>query len=90
MNILKNENLRQFFNQIAPNNYLVYQLIMEVELAFGRHLQTNTSIRNLAVVMPDANMDATLNALVAAGFGSGGQKCAAISIVVFVGSFSTW
>lgn len=84
------KNLKQLFNQTAPNNHLVYQLIMEVDLAFGGHLQTNTSIRNLAVVMPDANMDATLNALVAAGFGSGGQKCAAISMVVFVGSFSTW
>lgn len=40
--------------------------------------------------MPDANMDATLNALVAAGFGGGGQKCVVISTVVFVGDFGTW
>lgn len=40
--------------------------------------------------MPDASMDATLNALVAAGFGAAGQKCMALSIVVFVGSLSPW
>lgn len=40
--------------------------------------------------MPDANMDATLNALVAAGFGGGGQKCMALSTVIFVGSLSPW
>lgn len=40
--------------------------------------------------MPDASMDATLNALVAAGFGAAGQKCMALSTVVFVGSLSPW
>lgn len=40
--------------------------------------------------MPDANMDATLNALVSAGFGSAVQRCTAISTVIFVGGSKSW
>lgn len=40
--------------------------------------------------MHDASMDATLNALVAAGFGAAGQKCTAISVIVFVGGINPW
>ena len=40
--------------------------------------------------MPDASMDATLNALVAAGFGAAGQKPMALSTVVFVGGLNPW
>ena len=46
--------------------------------------------KNHGVVMPDANMDATLNALVAAGFGAAGQRFMALSTVVFVGSSKPW
>lgn len=40
--------------------------------------------------MPDASVDATLNTLVAAGFGAAGQKCMALSTVVFVGGLNRW
>lgn len=40
--------------------------------------------------MPDARVDTTLKALVTAGFGAAGQKCTAMSAVVFVGSFNQW
>lgn len=46
--------------------------------------------KNHGVVMPDANVDATLNALVAAGFGAAGQRCMALSTVVFVGDSKEW
>lgn len=46
--------------------------------------------KNHGVVMPDANVDATLNALVAAGFGAAGQRCMALSTVVFVGDSKKW
>uniref|UniRef100_A0A7N2R348 Uncharacterized protein n=1 Tax=Quercus lobata TaxID=97700 RepID=A0A7N2R348_QUELO len=42
--------------------------------AKGKHIQSNVGAKNHAVVMPDASMDATSNALVAAGFGAAGQK----------------
>lgn len=40
--------------------------------------------------MPDANMDTTLNALFAAGFGAAGQRCMAINTVLFVGGSNSW
>lgn len=53
-------------------------------------LQSNVGAKNHAVIMPDASMDATLNTLVAAGFGAAGQKCMALSTVVFVGGLNPW
>ncbi|KAI4296459.1 hypothetical protein L6164_036416 [Bauhinia variegata] len=58
--------------------------------AKGKRVQSNIGAKNHAVVMPDARMDATLKALVAAGFGAAGQKCTALSAAVFVGCFSQW
>ncbi|KAG5548425.1 hypothetical protein RHGRI_013946 [Rhododendron griersonianum] len=53
-------------------------------------LQCNRGAKNHAIVMPDASMDTTLNALVATGFGAAGQRCMAISTVVFVGGSNLW
>ncbi|KAF2320585.1 hypothetical protein GH714_028605 [Hevea brasiliensis] len=52
--------------------------------AKGKRVQSNMGAKNHAIVLPDANMDAALNALVAAGFGAAGQRCMALSTVVFV------
>lgn len=46
--------------------------------------------KNHAIIMPDASADATLNALVAAGFGAAGQRCMALSTAVFVGGSKSW
>lgn len=40
--------------------------------------------------MPDANKEATLNALVGAAFGAAGQRCMALSTAVFVGEAKNW
>lgn len=40
--------------------------------------------------MPDASVDATLNALVAAGFGAAGQRGMALSTAVFIGGSRPW
>ncbi|GKU85876.1 hypothetical protein SLEP1_g487 [Rubroshorea leprosula] len=58
--------------------------------AKGKRVQSNMGAKNHGIVMPDANMDATLNALVAAGFGAAGQRCMALSTVVFVGDSKSW
>jgi malonate-semialdehyde dehydrogenase (acetylating)/methylmalonate-semialdehyde dehydrogenase len=42
------------------------------------------------VVLPDADVDATVKALTGAAFGAAGQRCMAISAVVFVGGFERW
>jgi malonate-semialdehyde dehydrogenase (acetylating)/methylmalonate-semialdehyde dehydrogenase len=46
--------------------------------------------KNHAVVMPDANKDASLNSLVGAGFGAAGQRCMAVSVGVLVGEAKSW
>ncbi|GMN58334.1 hypothetical protein TIFTF001_027428 [Ficus carica] len=58
--------------------------------AKGKRIQSNVGAKNHAVVMPDASVDATLNALVAAGFGAAGQKCMTIGAVIFVGGIDPW
>ncbi|XP_068656048.1 methylmalonate-semialdehyde dehydrogenase [acylating], mitochondrial [Aristolochia californica] len=58
--------------------------------AKGKRVQSNMGAKNHAIVMPDANVDATLNALVAAGFGAAGQRCMALSTAVFVGDSQSW
>ncbi|KAK7328081.1 hypothetical protein VNO77_22177 [Canavalia gladiata] len=58
--------------------------------AKGKRVQANMGAKNHAVVMPDASVDATINALVAAGFGAAGQRCMALSTVVFVGGSNLW
>jgi malonate-semialdehyde dehydrogenase (acetylating) / methylmalonate-semialdehyde dehydrogenase len=46
--------------------------------------------KNHAVVMPDANKEHTLNALVGATFGAAGQRCMATSVTVLVGDARKW
>ena len=41
--------------------------------------------KNHATILPDADREATVNALVGAAFGAAGQRCMALSTAVFVG-----
>ncbi|SEJ05401.1 CoA-acylating methylmalonate-semialdehyde dehydrogenase [Paraburkholderia diazotrophica] len=56
----------------------------------GKRVQSMMGAKNHAVVLPDANREQTLNALVGAGFGAAGQRCMATSVVVLVGSSKDW
>jgi malonate-semialdehyde dehydrogenase (acetylating) / methylmalonate-semialdehyde dehydrogenase len=56
----------------------------------GKRAQCMMGAKNHAVVMPDANKDQSLNALVGAGFGAAGQRCMATSVVVMVGEANKW
>ncbi|KAK4476937.1 hypothetical protein RD792_016106 [Penstemon davidsonii] len=58
--------------------------------ANSKRVQTNVGAKSHAVIMPDANIDATLSALVSAGFGSAVQRCTAISTIIFVGDSMSW
>jgi len=46
--------------------------------------------KNHAIVMPDADKEDTINALIGACFGSSGQRCMAISVAVMVGESQNW
>jgi malonate-semialdehyde dehydrogenase (acetylating) / methylmalonate-semialdehyde dehydrogenase len=56
----------------------------------GKRAQCMMGAKNHAVVMPDANKDHSLNALVGAGFGAAGQRCMATSVAVLVGKANEW
>jgi malonate-semialdehyde dehydrogenase (acetylating)/methylmalonate-semialdehyde dehydrogenase len=51
----------------------------------GKRVQALGGAKNHAVVMPDADPDQVVNALLGAAFGSAGERCMAISVVVAVG-----
>ena len=56
----------------------------------GKRAQCMMGAKNHAVIMPDANKEQSLNALVGAGFGAAGQRCMATSVAVMVGDASKW
>jgi len=58
--------------------------------AAGKRVQSNLGAKNHATIMPDADKEATINALTAAAFGASGQRCMAISTAVFVGDSYEW
>ena len=64
----------------------VYKLSSE----HGKRAQCMMGAKNHAVVMPDANKEQSLNALVGAGFGAAGQRCMATSVAVLVGDANKW
>ena len=51
----------------------------------GKRVQALGGAKNHAVVLPDADLEFTANHLTAAGYGSAGQRCMAISVAVAVG-----
>lgn len=63
----------------------VAKTIYTTATAHGKRAHTFGGAKNHAVVMPDADFDQTANAIVGAAFGSAGERCMAISVVVAVG-----
>src|SRR5438874_6817330 len=63
----------------------IAQYIYERAAAIGKRAQCFGGAKNHAIVMPDADMDQTVDALIGAGYGSAGERCMAISVAVPVG-----
>lgn len=53
--------------------------------ALGKRVQALGGAKNHAIVMPDADIEQTANALMGAAYGSAGERCMAISVAVPVG-----
>lgn len=53
--------------------------------AHGKRVQALGGAKNHAIVMPDADLDNAVSALMGAAYGSCGERCMAISVVVAVG-----
>ena len=56
----------------------------------GKRTQCMMGAKNHAVVMPDANKEQTINALVGSTFGAAGQRCMATAVTVLVGAARHW
>ena len=53
--------------------------------AHNKRVQSFCGAKNHMIIMPDANMDQAVDALMGAGYGSAGERCMAISVAVPVG-----
>jgi malonate-semialdehyde dehydrogenase (acetylating)/methylmalonate-semialdehyde dehydrogenase len=64
----------------------IAKYIYETGTASGKRVQALGGAKNHAVVLPDAAIDFASDHLVAAAFGSAGERCMAISTAVTIGS----
>ncbi|SDT14767.1 malonate-semialdehyde dehydrogenase (acetylating) / methylmalonate-semialdehyde dehydrogenase [Halopseudomonas litoralis] len=63
----------------------IAEYIYTTASAHGKRCQALGGAKNHAIVMPDADMDNAVSALVGAAFGSSGERCMALSVAVAVG-----
>lgn len=63
----------------------IAQHIYETGARHGKRVQALGGAKNHMVVMPDADIDKTVDALIGAAYGSAGERCMAISVAVLVG-----
>ena len=63
----------------------IAQYIYEMGAHHGKRVQALGGAKNHMVVMPDADLEQTVDALIGAGYGSAGERCMAISVAVAVG-----
>ena len=62
----------------------VARYVYETGTRHGKRVQALGGAKNHMVVLPDADLDLAADAAVSAGFGSAGERCMAISVVVAV------
>ena len=63
----------------------IARYIHETATTNGKRVQALGGAKNHMIVLPDADMDLAADAAVSAGFGSAGERCMAISVVITVG-----
>lgn len=63
----------------------IAQYIYSTAAAHGKRVQALAGAKNHMVIMPDADLDQAVDALMGAGYGSAGERCMAISVAVAVG-----
>ncbi|MCE2029729.1 CoA-acylating methylmalonate-semialdehyde dehydrogenase [Marinibactrum sp. C21] len=60
----------------------IAKYIHQTATANGKRVQALGGAKNHAIIMPDADLEMTANALMGAAFGSAGERCMAISVAV--------
>ncbi len=63
----------------------IAQQLYQRGAALGKRVQALGGAKNHMVVMPDADLDLAVDALIGAAYGSAGERCMAISVAVLVG-----
>ena len=63
----------------------IAQYVYARATATGKRAQCFGGAKNHMIIMPDADMDQAVDALMGAGFGSAGERCMAVSVAVPVG-----
>ncbi len=63
----------------------IAQHIYETGARQGKRVQALGGAKNHMVVMPDADLDQVVDALIGSAYGSAGERCMAISVAVLVG-----
>lgn len=63
----------------------IAEYIYSTGAAHGKRVQCFGGAKNHMIVMPDADMDQAVDALIGAGYGSAGERCMAVSVAVPVG-----
>jgi malonate-semialdehyde dehydrogenase (acetylating)/methylmalonate-semialdehyde dehydrogenase len=63
----------------------IAEYVYATATANGKRAQCFGGAKNHMIVMPDADMDQAIDALIGAGYGSAGERCMAVSVAVPVG-----
>ena len=66
----------------------IAQYIYETGAHHGKRVQALGGAKNHMVVMPDADIEQAVDALIGAAYGSAGERCMAISVAVLVGDIA--
>ena len=66
----------------------VAKYIYEKSASYGKRVQALGGAKNHLVVMPDANLNQAVDGIMGAAYGSAGERCMAVSVVVAVGDIA--
>jgi malonate-semialdehyde dehydrogenase (acetylating) / methylmalonate-semialdehyde dehydrogenase len=64
----------------------IAEYVYATAAANGKRAQCFGGAKNQMIIMPDADMDQAVDALIGAGYGSAGERCMAVSVAVPVGN----
>ncbi len=63
----------------------IARYVQKTAIEHGKRVQALAGAKNHMIVLPDADMELAADSAVSAGYGSAGERCMAISVVVSVG-----
>jgi len=66
----------------------VAKYIYEQSAKFHKRVQSLGGAKNHLIVMPDANLDQSVDGIIGAAYGSAGERCMAVSVAVAVGGIA--